>query len=380
LSTPEERVYFKDLMSRFLFVSTGWIATYAPGSSPRDLVGKTDFDIFGGEYAAGAFEDEQRIIRTGEPVTGKVERETYRGADTWVSITKMPLRDAAGAIIGTFGITRDITAQVEAEHTLARQALALSNQNEALRELDRLKDEFIGLVSHELRTPLTSIIGYVELLREQGASGQDTGSFLEVIERNSNRLLHLVGDLLFLSGLQSGKIAMEFSDTDLAEMTTTIVEELRPEAERKRIELTATVCEVPRWRADPVRIGQLLGNLVSNAVKFTPEGGKVTVGLRMNGGEAVLTVRDTGIGICRSDRDQIFERFFRGSLATARAIPGTGLGLTIARAIVEAHQGTVTVDSDEGHGATFEVRLPAHGAVRRRAGPRPGPARALRSR
>ena len=186
LSATEERVYFKDLQSRFLLVSAGWIAAYAPGRAAEELIGKTDFDVFSVHDASAAFQDEQQVIRTGEPVVGKVEIETYGGrADTWVSTTKMPLRDEHGRIIGTFGISRDVTAQIRAEDTLAKQALQLKAQNESLRELDRLKDEFIGLVSHELRTPLTSIIGYVEMLREEGMSGPNADHFAEVIERNA---------------------------------------------------------------------------------------------------------------------------------------------------------------------------------------------------
>jgi two-component system, sensor histidine kinase and response regulator len=194
LSATEERVYFKDLMSRFLFVSEGWIDAYAPGRSAEELMGKTDFDVFSSQHAAAAFADEQRMIRTGEPIAGLVERETYSGrGDAWVSTTKMPLLDTHGQIIGTFGISRDVTAQIRAEQALAQQTEELSAQNEQLRELDRLKDEFIGLVSHELRTPLTSIIGYIALLRDERSKGLNADHFAEVIERNAQRLLRLVG-------------------------------------------------------------------------------------------------------------------------------------------------------------------------------------------
>jgi PAS domain S-box-containing protein len=120
LSATEERVYFKDLESRFLLVSAGWIAAYAPGRSAAELIGKTDFDIFTERHASAAFRDEQQVIRTGEPVVGKVEQETYGGREhTWVSTTKMPLRDERGQIIGTFGISRDVTAQIRAERALS---------------------------------------------------------------------------------------------------------------------------------------------------------------------------------------------------------------------------------------------------------------------
>jgi PAS domain S-box-containing protein len=120
LSATEERVYFKDLLSRFLLISAGWLATYAPGRAAEELIGKTDFDVFSYEHAAVALKDEQQVIRTGQPIVGKLERETYKDRpDAWVSTTKMPLRDERGRIIGTFGISRDVTAQIKAENALA---------------------------------------------------------------------------------------------------------------------------------------------------------------------------------------------------------------------------------------------------------------------
>jgi two-component system, sensor histidine kinase and response regulator len=364
LSATEERVYFKDRLSRFLLVSAGWIAAYAPGRAAEDLIGKTDFDVFSGEHALAAWRDEQQVICTGKPLVGKVELETYAGrADTWVSTTKMPLRNERGRIVGTFGISRDVTAQITAEETLAQQAHQLRAQNESLRELDRLKDEFIGLVSHELRTPLASIIGYAEMFRDKGVSGPDAAHCAEVIERNSKRLLRLVGDLLFLSQIQSGRMRMEFRSADLADIANCAVEEMQPEARRKHIDLAISATAIPRLAADPTRMAQLCDNLLSNAVKFTPDGGRVEVRLGRKGDQVVLAVADTGVGIPAADRERIFERFFRTAIATQEAIQGTGLGLAITKAIVEAHHGTITVDSDEGHGSTFTVCLPLRPAA-----------------
>jgi two-component system, sensor histidine kinase and response regulator len=359
LLASEERVYFKDRMSRFLSVSEGWAAAYAPGRSTGELIGKTDFDVFSEQHAAAAFEDEQQIMRTGEPIVSKVERETYSGRpDAWVSTTKMPLRDERGEIIGTFGISRDVTAQVRAEEALTRQAQQLSTQNERLRELDEMKDEFIGLVSHELRTPLTSIIGYVKLLRDKRVSELHADHYADVIQWNSQRLLRLVEDLLFLSQNHPGKMTVELRSADLSQIAASAVGEMRPEAERRHIDLALSAGAGPRVPVDTARIAQLLGNLISNAVKFTKDGGKVQVGVGTEGDQAVLTVADTGIGIPAADRERIFDRFFRSAIANRQAIPGTGLGLTIARDIAAAHDGTITVESEEGRGSTFKIWLP----------------------
>lgn len=359
LSTSNERVYFKDRQSRFLLVSQGWINAYTPGRTADEMVGQSDFDVFSEQHASAAFEDEQEIIRTGEPVVGKVELETYsHQPDAWVSSTKMALRDDSGEIIGTFGISRDVTAQVRAEQALLDQAQQLSLQNERLRELDGMKDEFIGLVSHELRTPLTSIIGYVKLLRDQRTSEANADQYAEVIQRNSQRLLRLVEDLLFLSQTHSGTMHVELRSADLAEIAAGTVEEMRPEAERRQIDLLFSAACAPRLPVDATRIAQLLGNLISNAVKFTPKSGKIEVKVGTDADKALLEVTDTGVGIPADDRDRIFDRFFRSAIATQQVIPGTGLGLTIAKNIVAAHHGTITVESDEGRGSTFRILLP----------------------
>jgi signal transduction histidine kinase len=299
------------------------------------------------------------------------------GARVDVAFTYSPIRDFSGRVVGVSAIGQDVTeriqAQEERERLLAAEqearALAeaaqqdLAAQNERLRELDRLKDEFIALVSHELRTPLTSIRGYTELLldEEAGELSADQRQFLGVVERNAHRLLHLVGDLLFLAQVEAGKLVLDVGALDLASVASESVEAARPQAEVKNITLTLATSPLPMIGGDRARIGQLLDNLVSNAVKFTPEGGRVDVRVRTERREAVLEVRDSGMGIPAGEQHLLFQRFFRTSTATEQAIQGTGLGLAISKAIVDAHDGTITVASEEGKGTIFRVSLPLLG-------------------
>ena len=241
---------------------------------------------------------------------------------------------------------------------------------ERLRELDRMKDEFVSLVSHELRTPLTSIIGFLELLTDPETSKLDERQreFMIVMKRNADRLLRLAGDVLLLSRLESGEMTMRLADTDLTAVARREVAGVRPDAERKHITLTLDAAEVPHIHGDEDRLAQLLGNLLTNALKFTPEGGWVSVTVGCEDGSVVMTVADSGIGLSAEDREHIFERFYRAPDTGSQAIQGTGLGLTISETIVKAHGGAITVDSEPGHGATFRVRLPAAGVADRAVG------------
>src|SRR5436190_1816525 len=222
------------------------------------------------------------------------------------------------------------------------------------KHAERLKDEFFALVSHELRTPLTSITGYLELVLEEPESlDPQTARFLEIVARNSRRLHRLVGDMLFAAQVEAGQLSIEDGTVDLTGAVAECVEAARPRAEEHGIALNVDTVEVPASTGDPDRIGQALDNLVSNALKFTPEGGSVDVVLRRDGSEAVIEVRDTGIGIPAEESDRLFDRFFRSSVAAERAIPGAGLGLTIVKAIVDAHGGGIAVDSEQERGTTF---------------------------
>jgi PAS domain S-box-containing protein len=236
------------------------------------------------------------------------------------------------------------------------------------REAELLKDQFFALVSHELRTPLTSIIGYLELVLEDGEPlSPNQRRFLSVVDRNARRLLRLVGDLLFVAHVEAGRLALEMGEVDLPTLTREAVEATRPRAEAKHLALEATTQEIPPMAGDRDRLAQVLDNLVSNAVKFTPEGGSVSVLLAARDSEALIEVKDTGVGIPAAEQSRLYERFYRASTATERAIPGVGLGLTIAKAIVEAHGGELGFDSAEGRGTTFRVRLPRRPPISRAA-------------
>jgi signal transduction histidine kinase len=229
------------------------------------------------------------------------------------------------------------------------------------REVARLKDEFVGLISHELRTPLSSILGYLELLRDDDSHplSEEQEQYLGVAERNAHRLLRLVGDLLFTAQVESGKFPLDLKDVELEHIVTAAVESARPAATAAGITVNEEVADAtPVVYGDPVRLGQVCDNLISNAIKFTPKGGTVTVSLAKSETDAVITVRDTGMGIAASELDQLFSRFFRASTATRNAVPGVGLGLTITKAIVTAHHGQMGVSSEEGVGTEFSVTLP----------------------
>ena len=176
--------------------------------------------------------------------------------------------------------------------------------------------------------------------------------------------MHLVGDLLFLAQVEAGKLALELTDVDLDDVVSEAVEAAKPIADEKGIELRTSVEQTPLMVGDRGRLAQVLDNLVSNALKFTGEGGTVDVLVTSADGEAVVEVRDTGMGIRPDEQAHLFDRFFRSSEANERAIPGTGLGLTIVKAIVERHEGTIDVDSAEGVGTTMRVRLPVRKSTR----------------
>ncbi len=242
---------------------------------------------------------------------------------------------------------------------LDRSNRLLRAQNARLRQLDREKDELVSLVSHELKTPLTSIRGYLDLMVEdRDAFSEEHRRFLGVLDRSVDRLLKVLAELLFLAQVDERTLTLEIESVDLPTVIDEGVSRFTALAEQEQVALTWTADPLPPLRADRLRLAQLVDNLVSNAIKFTPRGGRVEVRATASEGSAVLAVSDTGIGIPESEQARVFERFFRASNSDEVTSSGTGLGLAIAKAIVDAHGGELTLESAEGAGTTVAAAFP----------------------
>jgi signal transduction histidine kinase len=270
----------------------------------------------------------------------------------------------AGSAIIVFGLVLlRMVGLVQRQEAEAGRARGLEATTARLQELDRLKDQFVATVSHELRTPLTSIHGYLELVLD-GAAGtvaDEQRQFLSVVARNTQRLRRLVDDLLLVSEIDAGNLELHLVDLDLEDLARQSLESSRPQAEAGGVSLVFSANGPVRLAGDHVGISQLLDNVVSNALKFTPRGGSVAVRTSRSNGSALVEVEDTGIGIPLDEQAQLFDRFFRARAAAEGAVQGTGLGLSISQDIAHAHGGLIEVTSEVGVGTTFRVALPASG-------------------
>ena len=484
LETIPDHVYFKDTASRFIRCSRE-LSDRLGLKNPSLAVGKTDFDFFKEEHARPAFEDEQHIIRTGEPIINKIEKETWQdGQVGWVLTSKMPYRDETGTIIGTFGVSKDITKLIQTEEALRqaeqkyrdifekavegifqttpeghylnvnpalariygyptpealldsltdiqkqlyvdpsrratfqrimkehgeihefeseifhrdgkkiwisetartvcdeagnilyyeglvediserkRAEAAMEFARDAAMESNRLKSVFLASMSHEIRTPMNGIIGMTSLLKQTSLS-EEQHTFAETIETSANGLLRLINDLLDFSKIESGKMTLEKTSLALHDIIEQSVGLLADQAQQKGLEMILKLDpQVPQQvLGDPVRLQQILNNLLGNAIKFTQKGEiqvmVQTLKAQRDTHWVQFQIKDTGIGIKEEAMESIFEAFMQADDSMTRQYGGTGLGLAITRQLIELMHGQLHVESTHGKGSCFWFTLP----------------------
>jgi two-component system CheB/CheR fusion protein len=333
-------VYIKDLQGRFLVTNQSF--NQLVGCDP---VGKTAFDVFPPETAEALARRDQEVLTEGNAVESELVLAHGSQPSLFLTVT-FPLRDDNDAIIATGGIGTDVTRLKQAEQE-ARSAVAH-------------RDTFLAMLSHELRNPLGAVLGAASVLEVPSASQKERADALEVILRQAGQMGRLLDDLLEVTRLTQNKITLHREPVTLAEVVEEAVRAVAHVLEKGRLDLqVATPPEPLTVLGDATRLQQLLVNLLTNAVKYTPPGGQVFLELLREGGEAVLKVRDTGVGIRPDLLPRIFDLFVQADDTLDRGKGGIGVGLTLVRIIAELHGGRVEAHSDGiGKGTQFVVRLP----------------------
>jgi len=312
-----------------------------------EIIGDSWQQVVHPEDLPASLERWRQSLSTGDVY--EVEFRLWRAADEsyrWHLGRALPMRDPDGRIIRWFGTNTDIDDQKRL-HRLAEEA-------------NRAKDTFLATVSHELRTPLTSMMGWAELLKLGMLDEKGQAHALDVIESSARAQAQLIGDLLDISRIISGKLRLDVQPLELPPIIEAAMDVVRPAAAAKTIQLVARFePKIGTVSGDPDRLQQVVWNLLSNAVKFTPEGGRVEVALRRADSQAELVVTDNGSGISPDFLPHVFEHFRQADSTSTRTHGGLGLGLAIVRRLIELHGGTVSAESEgEGRGATFRIRLP----------------------
>jgi PAS domain S-box-containing protein len=361
----------------YMLDATGHVATWNVGAQRNK--GYQAHEILGQHFSV-FYTEEDRIAGKPDHVLatvrreGRFEDEAWRvrkdGTRFWANVVVTALRDRDGEVIGFAKVTRDLTAQRAAEdgrRQLTREQMAREVSELARREMERasrLKDEFLATMSHELRTPLNAITGWAAILRKKPREEMKLERGLEVIERNARAQGRLVSDLLDVSRIVNGKLQLNVAKLEVLPSIMAAADVVRPAAEGKGVRLVVDVDPgIGATMADGDRLQQIVWNLLTNAVRFTPRGGRVTITGDRASSSIQIVVRDTGAGIAAEHLPYIFERFKQVDSSTTRAHGGLGLGLAIVRHLVEAHGGSVEVESAGlGLGTTFTVFLPI-GAV-----------------
>jgi len=287
----------------------------------------------------------------------QVRAATGDGRWLWLQMSAASIPDLKGRPEHVLLMVEDVTAVRETQDKLEESLSAQQRANADLERLDRTKTEFLSIVSHEFRTALTGIQGFSELIRDGGLEPDELRAYGGYIFNDADRVNRLIGDMLDLDRMESGRMSMRTADVDINDIVMEAISRGAPAA--GAVEFKSDLDpRLPIVAGDRDRLIQVLSNLVNNAVKYSPDGGTVTLASRVDGRFALISVTDTGIGIPQDEIGHVFERFRRVRSGAAQSIPGTGLGLTIVKQIVEMHGGKIWVESAVGHGSSFHFTIP----------------------
>ncbi len=366
-NVPEYAIFMLDPNGRVATWNSG--AQRLKGYTAEEIIGK-HFSIFYPEDAreSGWTDHELQVAAEQGRFVDTGWRLRKDGTTFWAHVIITALRDETGRLVGYAKLTRDMTEtkRVEAMQVASEQREQMLEAERSARmaaqRATRMKDEFLATLSHELRTPLSAILGWTQVLLRSGAARvpEAQRQAIEVIDRNARAQAQLIDDLLDLSRIMTGKLRLELQQVSFTRIVESAVESVRPAADAKGVRLKAILgASHDIVNADSGRMQQVVWNLLTNAIKFTPEGGQVQVLLQRVNSHLELSVSDTGVGIPSSYLPHVFERFSQKDTSTTRSYGGLGLGLAICKQLVEQHGGSVRAASQgEGRGATFSVLLP----------------------
>ena len=316
------------------------------GYSANEMIGRSITIVIPLDRRDEEYEILARISRGERVEHFETIRVTKDGCQIAISLTVSPIRNLRGVIIGASKIARDITMRKRAE--------------EVLKEEDRRKDQFIALLAHELRNPLAPLRSGLEIMRLASGDAHAVSQARNMMERQLGHMVRLIDDLLDISRITQNKMELRRSRILLTDAINSAIETARPSIEAAGHQFTVSMPSQPiRIDADLTRLAQVFSNLLTNSAKYTEQGGQIWLTVSQNGGEAIISIRDTGIGIPRGDLARIFEMFSQVDRSTERSTGGLGIGLALVKGLVEMHHGTVNVESEgQGRGSTFTVRLP----------------------
>jgi PAS domain S-box-containing protein len=371
LGSIGDAVVATDVLGQVTFMNpvaehlTGWRLDSARGRPSSEI-----FRIVNAQTRRRVESPITRVLKEGVTV-GLANHTILISADGYerpVDDSGAPIRDRDGRIVGVVLVFRDVSerrrVETERQHAAAERDRLLEAERAARADAERasrVKDEFVAMVSHELRTPLNAILGWTELMLRNRHDPVMLGRGLDVVARNTRMQAQLISDLLDVSRITAGKLRLELQQVRLGETINEAIETVQQSADAKNIQIVREIQDDAAVIAgDPARLQQVVWNLLSNSIKFTPAGGRVTVGVRAGGGTATIVVSDTGIGIRSEFLPHVFERFLQADTSVTRRIGGLGLGLAIVKHVVEMHGGSVRAESEgEGRGATFTIVLPS---------------------